>query len=69
MVKLARSRLIHTNPLASRSDAFTGQSENGKIRAIFIEKNVEMGSFLPNYPVTVSSHKTNLALAHASYPA
>ena len=30
------------------------QPENGFIRAVFIKKNEEYGSFSPNYPVTVS---------------
>ncbi|MEQ1605307.1 MAG: hypothetical protein ABL999_10620 [Pyrinomonadaceae bacterium] len=34
--------------------ATPGQPENGQIRAIFIEKNAEFGSFSPNYPVTIS---------------
>lgn len=34
--------------------ATPGQPENGQIRAVFIEKNAEVGSFSPNYPVTVS---------------
>ena len=30
------------------------QPENGFIRAVFIKKNEEYGSFSPNYPVTIS---------------
>lgn len=34
--------------------ATTGEPEAGRIRAIFIKKNAETGSFSPEYPVTVS---------------
>ncbi|MBK6590565.1 MAG: hypothetical protein IPG22_19980 [Acidobacteria bacterium] len=34
--------------------ATPGEPENGNIRAIFIQKNAEYGSFSPSYPITVS---------------
>ena len=34
--------------------AVPGQPESGRIRAIFIEKNVEVGLYSPEYPVTIS---------------
>jgi len=31
-----------------------GQPESGHIRAVFIKKNVDFGSYSPDYPVTLS---------------
>jgi|CXWL01.1.fsa_nt_gi hypothetical protein len=36
------------------SPATPGQPENGRIRAIFIQKNADFGSYSPEYPVTIS---------------
>lgn len=36
------------------SPATPGQPENGRIRAIFVQKNVDFGVYSPEYPVTVS---------------
>jgi hypothetical protein len=34
--------------------AAPGQPETGNVRAVYIKKNAEFGSFSPNYPVTLS---------------
>lgn len=36
------------------SPAAGGQPENGRIRAIFVQKNADFGNYSPEYPVTVS---------------